>query len=254
MEKIEVRNIRKSFGQFDVLKGVSVKAKEGEVVAILGASGSGKSTLLRCVNLLETPDSGELCVCGERVVMDGKGNGRSNRPDQRQLTRIRTRVAMVFQGFYLWSHRTVLENIIEAPVFVQKRPRRECIDEAQVLLEKVGLADKAHHYPANLSGGQQQRVAIARALATRPEVLLFDEPTSALDPELVAEVLQVMRRLAEEGRTMLIVTHEMRFAREVSSRTVFLHDGLIEEEGESQAMFASPGSDRFKKFIQRVGH
>jgi octopine/nopaline transport system ATP-binding protein len=251
-EKIRVVDVRKSFGDAAVLKGVSLRADAGDVIAILGPSGSGKSTLLRCVNLLETPDSGQLHLCGERVVVENGGR-RATRLDQRQLTRIRTRVAMVFQNFHLWSHRTVLQNVIEAPLFVQKRARRECIDEAEALLDKVGLADKRHHYPANLSGGQQQRVAIARALATRPEVLLFDEPTSALDPELVGEVLQVMRKLADEGRTMLVVTHEMAFAREVSTRTVFLHDGLIEAEGDSRAMFVSPQSERFRRFIKRAG-
>ncbi|WP_233838108.1 ABC transporter ATP-binding protein [Paraburkholderia sp. ZP32-5] len=253
-EKIRVVDVRKSFGDSAVLKGVSLRADAGDVIAILGPSGSGKSTLLRCVNLLETPDSGELHLCGERVVVrNSGGKQRAARLDQRQLTRIRTRVAMVFQNFHLWSHRTVLQNVIEAPLFVQKRARSECIDEAEALLEKVGLADKRHQYPANLSGGQQQRVAIARALATRPDVLLFDEPTSALDPELVGEVLQVMRKLAEEGRTMLVVTHEMAFARDVSTRTVFLYDGLIEAEGDSQAMFASPQSERFRRFIKRAG-
>jgi octopine/nopaline transport system ATP-binding protein len=253
-EKIRVVDVRKSFGDTPVLKGVSLHADAGDVIAILGPSGSGKSTLLRCVNLLETPDSGELHLCGERVVVQKPGGKqRATRLDQRQLTRIRTRVAMVFQNFHLWSHRTVLQNVIEAPLFVQKRARSECVDEAEALLDKVGLADKRHQYPANLSGGQQQRVAIARALATRPEVLLFDEPTSALDPELVGEVLQVMRKLAEEGRTMLVVTHEMAFARDVSTRTVFLYDGLIEAEGDSQAMFASPQSERFRRFIKRAG-
>lgn len=250
--KIEVINLRKSFGAVEVLKGISLKASEGDVVAILGSSGSGKSTLLRCINFLEVPNSGEVIVCGENVRTRLLRNGRAAVADQAQLTRIRTRAAMVFQSFNLWSHMTVLENVIEAPVHVQRRLRAECIDEAEALLEKVGIADKRHQYPALLSGGQQQRAAIARALAMRPEVLLFDEPTSALDPELVGEVLRVMRSLAEEGRTMLVVTHEMGFARNVSTKTVFLRQGRIEEAGPSAELFSQPKSDRFRQFMQQV--
>jgi octopine/nopaline transport system ATP-binding protein len=247
---LRVDDLRKSFGSFEVLKGVSLTAREGEVISILGSSGSGKSTLLRCINLLEVPDSGAVTVSGETIRMEqAKG---VNRPaDRHQVERIRAELGMVFQGFNLWSHMTILENIIEAPVHVQKRPRKECIDEAEALLEKVGIASKRNHYPSHLSGGQQQRAAIARALAMRPKVMLFDEPTSALDPELVGEVLRVMRSLADEGRTMLVVTHEMGFARDVSNRVIFLHQGRIEEEGAPQEVFANSKSERFRQFISR---
>jgi octopine/nopaline transport system ATP-binding protein len=252
-EKVAITDLKKRFGAVEVLKGVSLTANQGEVIAILGASGSGKSTLLRCINFLEMPDSGEVRVNGEQVRLTQRSDGQRRVADAGQLARIRTSAAMVFQGFNLWSHMTVLENLIEAPVHVQRRPRAECIAEAEVILEKVGMAHKREAYPAMLSGGQQQRAAIARALAMRPQVMLFDEPTSALDPELVTEVLRVIRSLAEEGRTMLVVTHEMGFARHVSTRTVFLHAGLIEEEGPSEQMFSNPRSDRFRQFIQKVG-
>ena len=209
--------MHKSFGQLEVLKGISLTANDGDVISILGSSGSGKSTFLRCINLLETPDEGVVTVAGETIKMRRRRDGRAEPADRRQVDRIRSELGMVFQSFNLWSHLTVLENLIEAPVHVQKRPRAECIEEARALLAKVGIADKWSHYPAHLSGGQQQRAAIARALAMRPKVMLFDEPTSALDPELVGEVLRVMRALAEEGRTMLVVTHEMSFARDVST-------------------------------------
>ncbi|MDR3514697.1 MAG: ATP-binding cassette domain-containing protein [Azospirillaceae bacterium] len=251
-KKIEIEGLRKSFGKIEVLKGISLEACQGDVVAILGASGSGKSTLLRCLNFLETPDAGTLSICGERITMPASAKGRMIQVDRQTLIRIRTRAAMVFQSFNLWSHMTVLENVIEAPIQVQRRPRAVCVAEAEAVLARVGLAEKRHTYPAMLSGGQQQRVAIARALAMRPEVLLFDEPTSALDPELVGEVLTVMRSLADEGRTMLVVTHEMGFARHVSSRTVFLHQGLVEEEGPSADVFANPKSERFRQFIRRI--
>lgn len=253
-EKIRLTDIHKRYGAVEVLKGISLTAHQGDVVAILGASGSGKSTLLRCINFLEMPEEGEVSICGEQVQLQHLKNGRRAVKDAAQMARIRTRAAMVFQNFNLWSHRTVLENLIEAPLYVQQRPRAECIAEAEMLLEKVGMAAKRNAYPAVLSGGQQQRVAIARALAMRPEVLLFDEPTSALDPELVAEVLGVMRSLAEEGRTMLVVTHEMGFARHVSTKTVFLHQGRIEEEGPSEQLFSQPRSERLRQFIQKIGH
>jgi len=246
---VSVHNLRKSFGSLEVLKGVSLDAQVGDVISILGASGSGKSTMLRCINMLEVPDSGEVRISGERIELKQSRSGRMEPADQRQVDRIRTKVAMVFQNFNLWSHMTVLENVIEAPVHVQGRPRAECIAEAEELLEKVGIADKRNHYPSHLSGGQQQRAAIARALAMRPQVMLFDEPTSALDPELVGEVLRVMRALAEEGRTMLVVTHEMGFARDVSSRVIFLHQGVVEEEGPPAEVFGAPKSERFKQFI-----
>jgi octopine/nopaline transport system ATP-binding protein len=246
---IDLRNLRKRFGPLEVLKSISLTAREGEVVSILGASGSGKSTMLRCINLLEIPDAGEVVVAGEAVQFARSRHGEMRPGDPAQIVRLRSRIGMVFQSFNLWSHKTVLENVIEAPVHVQKRPRRECIAEAEALLAKVGIAEKRDHYPAHLSGGQQQRAAIARALAMRPKLMLFDEPTSALDPELVGEVLRVMRGLAEEGRTMLVVTHEMGFAREVSSRIVFLHQGTIEAEGPPSELFGAGGSERFRQFV-----
>lgn len=241
--------IHKNFGMIEVLKGISLAAKPGEVVAILGASGSGKSTFLRCINLLEVPDAGEVMVAGETIRLAPTGTGRMMPVSRRQVELIRSRIGMVFQSFNLWSHMTILENVITAPVHVQHRPRAECVAEAEAILSKVGIFDKRHHYPAHLSGGQQQRAAIARALAQRPALLLFDEPTSALDPELVGEVLKVMRTLAEEGRTMLVVTHEMGFARDVASRVVFLHAGRVEEQGRPQDMFTRPTSERFRAFI-----
>jgi octopine/nopaline transport system ATP-binding protein len=245
---VSVRDLRKSFGSLEVLKGVSLEAREGDVISILGASGSGKSTMLRCINMLEVPDSGTVRISGEEIRLK-KGRRGMEPADGGQVDRIRSRVAMVFQSFNLWSHMTILQNVIEAPVHVQKRPKAECIAEAEELLAKVGIADKRNHYPSHLSGGQQQRAAIARALAMHPKVMLFDEPTSALDPELVGEVLRVMRSLAEEGRTMLVVTHEMGFARDVSNRVVFLHRGVVEEEGAPGDVFGAPKSERFKQFI-----
>jgi octopine/nopaline transport system ATP-binding protein len=246
---LTVENMHKRFGKLDVLKGVSLTAREGDVISILGSSGSGKSTLLRCINLLEIPDDGIVAVGGETIKMRKKRDGRAEPADPRQVERIRSELGMVFQNFCLWSHMTVLENLIEAPVHVQKRPRSECIEEAHALLKKVGIGDKADYYPSHMSGGQQQRAAIARALAMRPKVMLFDEPTSALDPELVGEVLRVMRALAEEGRTMLVVTHEMGFARDVSSRVMFLHKGLVEAEGPPAELFGASKSERFRQFI-----
>jgi len=246
---LTVSALHKRFGSLEVLRGVSLQAREGDVISILGSSGSGKSTLLRCINLLETPDEGVVTVAGETIRMRKTSGGRSEPADRRQVDRIRSQLGMVFQSFNLWSHMTILENLIEAPIHVQKRPRAECLEEARALLAKVGIGDKANYYPAHLSGGQQQRAAIARALAMRPKVMLFDEPTSALDPELVGEVLRVMRSLAEEGRTMLIVTHEMGFARDVSSRLVFLHLGMVEAEGPPAELFGDPKSERFRQFI-----
>jgi octopine/nopaline transport system ATP-binding protein len=248
---VSVRNLHKSYGTLEVLRGVSLDAHIGDVIAILGASGSGKSTLLRCINMLEPPDSGEVLIGGERIALRHGRHGRMEPADRRQIDGIRSRAAMVFQSFSLWSHMTVLQNVIEAPVHVQKRPRAECVAEAETLLEKVGIADKRDHYPAHLSGGQQQRAAIARALAMRPQVLLLDEPTSALDPELAGEVLAVIRALAAEGRTMLMVTHELGLAREVSTRVCFLHKGLIEEEGSPDHLFGAPKSERLRQFLSR---
>lgn len=247
---VELRRLVKRFGALEVLKGVSLAAQEGEVIAILGASGSGKSTLLRCINGLEVPDEGEVLVGGEAIRFKTTRRGRVP-ADRRQLDRIRASLGFVFQSFNLWSHLTVLENVIEAPVHVQGRKRADAIAEAEALLAKVGIAEKRNHYPAHLSGGQQQRAAIARALAMRPRVLLFDEPTSALDPELVGEVLRVIRALAEEGRTMLLVTHEMGFAREVADRIVFLHQGRVECEGPPAPLFADPPTERFRAFVAR---
>ena len=247
---IAAKGLRKRFGANEVLRGVSLAAGEGEVVAIIGASGSGKSTLLRCLALLEMPDAGEVAISGEAVAMTEQ-HGRRVAVDRRQVERVRSTLGFVFQSFNLWPHRTVLGNLIEAPVHVQGRPRAESVAEAEALLAKVGLAEKRNAWPAELSGGQQQRAAIARALAMRPRALLFDEPTSALDPELVGEVLQVISALAEEGRTMLIVTHEMSFAAEVASRAIFLDAGLIEEEGPVRQIFAAPESARCRAFIRR---
>ena len=245
---IEIRALHKSFGPVEVLKGISLSAREGEVISILGSSGSGKSTLLRCINMLEAPNAGEIAVNGETIRLK-PGKAGLVPADRRQIARIRGKVAMVFQSFNLWSHMTILENLIEGPVHVHGRPRAECIAEAESLLERVGLSAKRHAYPAHLSGGQQQRAAIARALAMKPDVMLFDEPTSALDPELVGEVLRVMRALAEEGRTMLVVTHEMAFARDVSSRVVFVDRGQILEDGSPAEVFGNPKSERFRAFV-----
>ncbi|MQT13032.1 ABC transporter ATP-binding protein [Segnochrobactrum spirostomi] len=247
-----VHNLHKSFGALEVLKGISLTANEGDVISILGSSGSGKSTLLRCINLLETPDSGEIVVAGEAIEMKPRRDGKLVPASRRQVDRIRSELGMVFQSFNLWSHMTILENVIEGPVHVQKRPRADCVAEAETLLEKVGIADKRNFYPAHLSGGQQQRAAIARALAMRPKAMLFDEPTSALDPELVGEVLKVMRALAEEGRTMLVVTHEMAFARNVSNRVIFMERGIIAAEGTPKELFEDSASDRFRRFV--TGH
>ncbi|MCC5970091.1 MAG: ATP-binding cassette domain-containing protein [Pararhodobacter sp.] len=243
---VSVSDLHKSFGALEVLKGISMTAEKGDVVSIIGASGSGKSTFLRCINLLETYDKGEIRIYGERLNVRPGG-----KVDNRQADRIRRRVGMVFQNFNLWSHRTVLQNLTEAPIHVLGLPRREAEERAEALLDKVGIRDKRHQYPSHLSGGQQQRAAIARALAMEPDVLLFDEPTSALDPELVGEVLRVMRALAEEDRTMIIVTHEMRFAREVSSKVMYFHQGYVEEEGPPEQVFAAPHSDRCRQFVSQ---
>jgi len=249
---LKIDDLHKSFGNHEVIKGVSMEARKGDVIAILGASGSGKSTFLRCINLLETPNSGDVYLAGEKIRMKKNRRGETIPEDIRQVERMRARLAMVFQGFNLWSHMTVMENVLEGPLYVQKTPKAEAREKARALLAKVGLADRADYYPAHLSGGQQQRVAIARALAMDPDVMLFDEPTSALDPELVGEVLGVMRDLAAEGRTMLVVTHEMGFARDVSSKTVFLHKGEICEEGLPSKLFAKPETEQFRAFLSRM--
>jgi ABC-type histidine transport system ATPase subunit len=243
-----VEDIHKSFGGLEVLKGISLTAQQGDVIALIGASGSGKSTFLRCLNLLEIPDSGRVWVGGELIEVQRDRYGRA-RFDRQKVDRLRTRLGMVFQSFNLWTHMTVLQNVVEAPVHVLGVPKDEAKARAMELLRKVGIAERADYYPAHLSGGQQQRAAIARALAMEPEVLLFDEPTSALDPELVGEVLRVMRQLAEEGRTMLVVTHEMGFAREVANRVVFLHEGRVEEEGPPEQVFGHSKSERCRQFL-----
>ena len=244
---VHAQDIRKSFGTHEVLKGISLQARNHDVISILGASGSGKSTFLRCLNFLEIPSSGSVAVHGETIAFS---NGRIG--DQRQIERMRQHLGMVFQQFNLWTHRTVLENVMEGPVQVKHKPKAEARDQAEALLARVGLAERMHHYPSQLSGGQQQRVAIARALAMEPDAILFDEPTSALDPELVGEVLKVMQDLAAEGRTMIVVTHEMAFAREVSTEVVFLHQGLVAEQGPPEKLFNNPESEVFARFISKI--
>ncbi|NRA88287.1 MAG: ATP-binding cassette domain-containing protein [Rhizobiales bacterium] len=248
---LKVENLHKSFGKVEVIKGISMTANKGDVITILGASGSGKSTFLRCINLLETPNSGEVTIGGETIAMKIGKNNNYMPANIKQVERLRSRLSMVFQGFNLWSHMTVLENIIEAPIYVQKESKAKAIKNAKYLLNKVGLSDRSDYYPSHLSGGQQQRVAIARALAMNPDIMLFDEPTSALDPELVGEVLTVMRDLAEEGRTMLVVTHEMSFAKDVSTKTIFLDQGNICEQGCPSDLFTNPKTPEFKKFLTR---
>lgn len=247
-----VDDLHKSFGEIEVLKGVSITAHKGDVISMLGSSGSGKSTCLRCINLLETPNAGTITVNGETIEMVKDRSGLLKPANIRQVERIRARLAMVFQNFNLWSHMTVLENIIEAPMQVLGIPKAEAIEKAEVYLNRVGIYDRKDYYPAHMSGGQQQRAAIARALAMEPEVMLFDEPTSALDPELVGEVLNVMRSLADEGRTMIVVTHEMGFARDVSSEVIFLHQGVIEEQGPPGEVFTHPKSERFRQFLSKA--
>ncbi|WP_272885301.1 ABC transporter ATP-binding protein [Aliamphritea ceti] len=244
---LEAIDIQKSFGSTEVLKGISLQANSHDVISILGSSGSGKSTFLRCLNALEIPTSGTILENGEEILF------RNGKPVNRKaIERLRQRMGMVFQQFNLWTHRTVLENVMEGPVQVLKQNRAEVRDRAESLLERVGLAERMNMYPAHLSGGQQQRVAIARALAMEPDVILFDEPTSALDPELVSEVLKVMRSLAEEGRTMIVVTHEMAFAREVSTNVVFLNQGRIAEQGSPEKMFNHPETEVFQNFISDI--
>ncbi|MEC1524960.1 amino acid ABC transporter ATP-binding protein [Neobacillus niacini] len=238
---IELKKVVKSFGGLTVLKGVDLTVSEKEVVVLIGASGSGKSTLLRCINFLEILDQGEVQINGEQI-----------NPAKTDLNKIREEVGMVFQHFNLFPHNTVLENIIEAPVYVKKMKSDEAKEYANILLEKVGLRDKADNYPDSLSGGQKQRVAIARALAMEPKIMLFDEPTSALDPELVGEVLQVMKQLANDGMTMVVVTHEMGFAREVADRVAFMHDGQILEQEHPKNFFDNPQNDRTKQFLSRI--
>ena len=245
---IQIDDLHKAYGALEVLKGVSLQAQRGHVISLIGSSGSGKSTLLRCCNLLEDSQQGEILFKGEPVTWKGAGHGR--RPaDPKQVLRIRTNLSMVFQQFNLWAHMTILQNVMEAPLTVLRRDRAEVEKAARGYLEKVGIGDKCDVYPAQLSGGQQQRAAIARGLCMEPEALLFDEPTSALDPELEQEVVKVIKDLANEGRTMLIVTHDMKLAADVSDHVIFLHQGLIEEEGPPDQLFGAPKSERLQGFL-----
>lgn len=250
MKKLAAIDIHKSYGDFEVLKGISLNANAGDVISIIGASGSGKSTFLRCINFLERPSAGSISIDGEVLATTKDRQGSLRPTDRRQLRRIRSKLAMVFQNFCLWSHMSVLANVAEAPISVLGLSRREATERAKANLFKVGLENTVlDKYPSHLSGGQQQRVAIARALSMNPDVMLFDEPTSALDPELVSEVLKVMRTLAEEGRTMVVVTHEMAFARHASSRVLYLHEGRVEEEGTPDAIFTQAESPRLQQFL-----
>ncbi len=249
---LEVCELHKSYGDLEVLKGVSLRAQKGDVISIIGASGSGKSTFLRCINLLELPTAGSISINGEDILFKEKTGTDMVPSDKRQVERLRQKLGMVFQNFCLWEHMTVLQNIIEAPIHVLNIPKKEAIERAEKIMDRVGVGEKKDVYPAFLSGGQQQRVAIARALAIDPEVMLFDEPTSALDPELVGEVLKVIRSLADEGRTMIMVTHEMGFARDVSSHVIYLHQGLVEEEGPPKKLFYQPDSERCKAFVSSI--
>jgi arginine/ornithine transport system ATP-binding protein len=249
MYKLEIQDLHKSYGAHQVLKGVSLQAQAGDVISIIGSSGSGKSTFLRCINLLEQPNAGNIVLNGEplKLVTNKLGGLKAAKP--RQLQRMRSRLSMVFQHFNLWSHMSALENVMEAPVHVLGVGKKEAREKAEHYLNKVGVAHRKDAWPAHMSGGEQQRVAIARALAMEPEVMLFDEPTSALDPELVGEVLKVMQDLAQEGRTMVVVTHEMGFAREVSNQLVFLHKGLVEERGDPREVLINPQSERLQQFL-----
>lgn len=246
---IEITGLHKSFGTLDVLKGVDLSAQAGDVVSLIGSSGSGKSTLLRCANLLENSQRGDVRFEGHPIRWKGEGDAR--RPaDAEQVRLIRTNLSMVFQSFNLWSHMTILQNVMEAPVTVLGEDRAEVEDRARAILDKVGIGEKCDAWPSELSGGQQQRAAIARALCMQPRALLFDEPTSALDPELEQEVIRVIRDLAEEGRTMLLVTHDMRMARDISSHVIFLHQGLIEEQGPPSQIFSNNAkSERLRQFL-----
>lgn len=247
--KLQAEGIHKSYGSNHVLKGVTLTAKAGDVISLIGSSGSGKSTLLRCINLLEKPQRGRIVVAGQELQLKLGRKGELEPVSPKQLQQLRTKLSMVFQHFNLWAHKTVLENIIEAPIHVLGLPKEEAIERARKYLRLVGLENREDTWPNHMSGGQQQRVAIARALAVEPEVMLFDEPTSALDPELVGEVLRVMQVLAQEGRTMVVVTHEIGFAREVSNHVVFLHQGLIEEQGHPREVLSNPQSERLAKFL-----
>lgn len=249
---VHVEKLHKSYGDLEVLKGVSLDAHDGDVISIIGASGSGKSTFLRCINLLELPSAGSITIAGEKVKFGSLKNNELQIADTKQIERLRTNLGMVFQNFALWRHMTVLQNVIEAPIHVLGMAKAEAIEKGEAMLMRVGLYDKRDQFPAYLSGGQQQRAAIARALAIEPQAMLFDEPTSALDPELVTEVLKVIHSIADEGRTMILVTHEMAFARDVSSKVMFLHEGKVEEEGSPEKVFKNSTSERCKAFVKSV--
>ncbi|WP_319760808.1 amino acid ABC transporter ATP-binding protein [Maridesulfovibrio sp.] len=238
---IEIKNLHKCFGKLEVIKGIDLKVESGEVVCIIGPSGSGKSTVLRCINKLEEPTSGTIIVDGHDIMSSSTN-----------INEVRTEAGMVFQQFNLFPHMTILENVTLGPVKVRKMGKSDANELGLKLLDKVGLKDKAHNYPEQLSGGQKQRVAIARSLALQPKVILFDEPTSALDPELVGEVLEVMQKLAKEGMTMIVVTHEMGFAKEVADRLIFIDEGIIQEEGDPTEVFANPKNPRLKDFLGKV--
>lgn len=250
MHKLQIQNLHKSFHDHPVLQGVSFTANKGDVVALMGSSGSGKSTLLRCINMLTVPDAGIIQI-DHQVIHFNEGKTQLS---NKEIAQLRKKVGMVFQQFNLWAHMTVLENLIEAPIHVLKQNKEKTIEEAKLLLEKVGLSSKLNRYPAQLSGGQQQRAAIARSLMMRPEIMLFDEPTSALDPEMVGEVLNVMQQLATEGMTMLVATHELGFAKRVANQSIFLDAGKIVEQGETQTMFSHSTSSRFRRFLEHIQH
>jgi octopine/nopaline transport system ATP-binding protein len=248
---LQVEDLYKSFGSLEVIKGMSLTARNHEVISVIGSSGSGKSTFLRCLNFLETPDSGRIVVGGEEISVRTDNAGHPRVGDQKQVERLRARLGMVFQGFNLWTHMTVLQNVMEGPLTVLRVPAKEARDRTMALLEKVGIAEKHDAYPSELSGGQQQRVAIARALCMEPQVLLFDEPTSALDPELIGEVVVVMEQLAHEGATMIVVSHEMAFAREAADRVIYLEGGVVVEEGPPEQVLDDPQEEATKQFLRR---
>ena len=252
MDTLVATDIHKRFGSNEVLKGISVTARAGDVVSMIGSSGSGKSTFLRCLNLLERPNQGRIALEGEELALVRDRDGALAAADAAQLQRFRSRIGMVFQHFNLWAHMTALGNVIEAPIRVLGLPRAEAVERAERYLQRVGVHHRRNAYPAHLSGGEQQRVAIARALAMEPAVMLFDEPTSALDPELVGEVLRVMRSVAEDGRTMIVVTHEIGFARDVSNQVIFLHRGTIEEQGPPAEVLGRPQSERLQGFLSNA--
>ncbi len=253
MKLFEIKNLKKSFGELDVLRNISLSVEEGEVVSVIGPSGSGKSTMLRCVTMLEKMDAGTLEYCGELAVYTDD-NGNAVYEPKADLKRIQGYFGLVFQNFNLFPHYTVLKNLTDAPIHIQKRKKEEVLNEARKLLKKMGLSDKENYYPCQLSGGQQQRVAIARALAMKPRMLFFDEPTSALDPELTGEILKVLRQLADDHMTMVVVTHEIEFAKNVSDRVIFMDGGLVVEEGTPEEVIDHPSNERTKAFLQKVKH